>query len=84
MATELRRRVALAGASRGAAAAMTVTLVEPARASALPIPPIAHYGAIAYAPNGAAGKAWRHRTRAQAENNALRLCGVANWPLART
>lgn len=41
----------------------------------LPIPPIIHYGAIAYAPSGASGKAWHQRTPARAEQVALEKCG---------
>ncbi|WP_242670183.1 DUF4189 domain-containing protein [Mycobacterium decipiens] len=41
-----------------------------------PIPPITpEYGAIAIADNGTVGKAWNHRTRAQAEIDALTMCG---------
>ncbi|AGC64428.1 putative secreted protein [Mycobacterium liflandii 128FXT] len=41
-----------------------------------PIPPIApRYGAIAVADNGAVGKTWGHRKRAQAEIHALTTCG---------
>ncbi|BBX73477.1 hypothetical protein MSHI_13830 [Mycobacterium shinjukuense] len=41
----------------------------------LPIPPIIHYGAIAYAPSGASGKAWHQRTPARAAQVALEKCG---------
>ncbi|CAM4180383.1 hypothetical protein MB901379_04131 [Mycobacterium basiliense] len=40
-----------------------------------PIPPIRPlYGAIAVADNGAAGKTWGHRSRSQAERDAMRMC----------
>ncbi|QUR68892.1 DUF4189 domain-containing protein [Mycobacterium spongiae] len=43
-----------------------------------PVPPVPPntpiYGAIAVADNGAAGKSWGHRTRANAEIAALQMC----------
>ncbi|GAB7145004.1 DUF4189 domain-containing protein [Mycobacterium riyadhense] len=40
-----------------------------------PVPPSTRYGAIAVADNGAIGKAWRHRSRTDADQAALRQCG---------
>ncbi|MEE3754823.1 DUF4189 domain-containing protein [Mycobacterium intracellulare] len=88
MKAKLQRRTVLSVASLAVTAAMTVMLNPPAGAEPdnssttdLPLRPFAlgiRYGAIAYAPNGAVGKAWRWRTRSQAENAAMDKCGVAN------
>lgn len=86
MITNLRRRTAMAAAGLGAALGLGILLVPTVDAhlangsmsevmmseiAGLPIPPIIHYGAIAYAPSGASGKAWHQRTPARAEQVAL-------------
>lgn len=90
MITNLRRRTAMAAAGLGAALGLGILLVPTVEAhlangsmsevmmseiAGLPIPPIIHYGAIAYAPSGASGKAWHQRTPARAEQVALEKCG---------
>lgn len=90
MITNLRRRTAMAAAGLGAALGLGILLVPTVDAhlangsmsevmmseiAGLPIPPIIHYGAIAYAPSGASGKAWHQRTPARAEQVALEKCG---------
>ncbi|VBA40135.1 hypothetical protein LAUMK13_02923 [Mycobacterium innocens] len=41
----------------------------------LPVPPTIHYGAIAFAPSGASGKAWHQRSPERAAQVALEQCG---------
>lgn len=64
----LRRRAALAVAGTVAAAAVA-TATAPIGSAQL------YYGAIAYAPNGAAGTAWDWPSRPAAERNAVEICG---------
>ncbi|MCV6975022.1 DUF4189 domain-containing protein [Mycobacterium bourgelatii] len=45
-------------------------------AAGMPLPPLISYGAIAYAPTGQSGKAWRQPSPARAAQLALRQCGV--------
>lgn len=45
-------------------------------AAGMPLPPLIHYGAIAYAPTGESGKAWRQPSPARAAQLALDQCGV--------
>lgn len=80
MTSNFRRRAAFAVAGVAAAAAMSVTLVGPAGARESDIntgglPPTYH-GAIAVGPHGAVGKSWDYPTRTNAENAALKVCGV--------
>lgn len=90
MITNLRRRTAMAAAGLGAALGLGILLVPTVDAPSrqrfdvgshdvgncrVAIPPIIHYGAIAYAPSGASGKAWHQRTPARAEQVALEKCG---------
>ena len=42
----------------------------------MPVVPMKHYGAIAYAPTGEWGKALRYTSQAGAEQTALAQCGV--------
>lgn len=86
MTAKLLRRTAFAVIGLAAALLMTIALIRPAGAylnddlitgRILP-PPTTYYGAIAYAPNGAWGKSWSHRTRAQAEASALQQCGIGS------
>ena len=84
--TKNRRRVAGAAAGLAAAAAMTVhagssgsgaksqDLATHAPVNLPPLP--AYHGAIAVAPDGSVGKAWRHKSKALAKQRALTLCGV--------
>ncbi|GAB7145825.1 MULTISPECIES: DUF4189 domain-containing protein [Mycobacterium] len=86
MRTHHRHHTAVAVAGLAADAAIAITLIPPAGAQPdngsisgmPPLPPITYYGAIAYAPNGAMGKAWRHRNPAYAESAALNRCGVSS------
>lgn len=99
MITNLRRRTAMAAAGLGAALGLGILLVPTVDAhlangsmsevmmseiAGLPIPPIIHYGAIAYAPSGASGKAWHQRTPARAEQVALKsaVTRLAKWLVA--
>lgn len=82
MTTRQRRRVSLVFASLIAAATMALTLIHPAGARthhAEKIPPLlTYYGAIAYSPDGAAGKARREKSRMMAERLAMERCAAAN------
>lgn len=85
MTTRQWRRVAPALA--GLLAAVVLTPIQPAHASApkdnLP-PLIKHYGAIAYSPDGASGKARRHLSKLAAEQTALDRCGSAGCAVVST
>jgi Domain of unknown function (DUF4189) len=84
--TKYGRRFAVAATSLAAAAAMAVTLIHPAAAQThtdrtthapANLPPLPTYhGAIAVAPDGSVGKAWRHKSKALAKQRALTLCGA--------
>lgn len=90
MITKLRRRTAFVAAGLGAAMGLGILLLPAVDANLtngsmsdimmsnmpeLPVPPVIHYGAIAYAPSGASGKAWHQRTPARAAQVALEQCG---------
>ncbi|WP_084293650.1 DUF4189 domain-containing protein [Mycobacterium gastri] len=81
MTTKLLRRTALGVAGLAVITVISVALVATAGAHdvsipEMPIPPHKHYGAIAYAPNGAWGKALHARTPSRAEIAALQQCGL--------
>ncbi|ACC40982.1 conserved hypothetical secreted protein [Mycobacterium marinum M] len=87
-----RRRIALATATVGATAGLMfiglaltgsiganmdrAVMSEMGMLPEGPVPLIVHYGAIAYAPNGAFGKARRFTSRFGAEQAALKQCGL--------
>lgn len=50
--------------------------VMTSHAAGMPLPPLIHYGAIAYAPTGESGKSWRQPSPARAAQLALGQCGV--------
>jgi len=87
-----RRRIAITTATLGATAALMLValpLVPQVGADLdyaamskmgmvpeMPVVPIKHYGAIAYAPTGEWGKAMRYTSKTAAEQVALAGCGV--------
>ncbi|WP_204079521.1 DUF4189 domain-containing protein [Mycobacterium riyadhense] len=93
MITKPRRRIALVTAGLGAAMGLGTLLLPVVDANLnngsmseimmsnmpeMPVPPVIHYGAIAYAPSGASGKAWHQRTPERAAQVALAQCGEKN------
>lgn len=90
MITKLRRRTAFVAAGLGAATGLGILLLPAVDANLnngsmseimmsnmpeMPVPPIVHYGAIAYAQSGASGKAWHQSSPARAAQVALEQCG---------
>lgn len=81
MTTGFLRHAALGVAGLAMVATATVTLATTAGAhdvsmpEGIILPPVIRFGAIAYAPDGAGGKAWGQGTRDRAEAAALAQCG---------
>lgn len=100
MINKPRHKIALAIATLGAAAGIGVVLTpllpqvdanldkdvlsEMGMIPEMPIPPVIHYGAIAYSPTGASGKSWGHPTKQRAQQAALEKCGLESCEVLTT